>query len=245
VFPPSPSLLCILIAVCPVAIYCVILARINRGPHPVVVAGIHDCAGLLLAMSGLLLVVLPGILTDFNFSARDIWLNNHYSSMKVLGHQAWLVFYACLVALYVLGVFGGGIFLLLSRRRVTSIYNVEPVVLDSILLQTLERLGVESTRVGNRVLVGYPKDSSGGRQPNLLVEVNPWPALRHVTLHWSEESAPGRKEIESEFVRALSAVQTPGHTVGAWLMRIAALLFTLLFFITYAFQFAQMHAQNW
>jgi hypothetical protein len=47
----------------------------------------------------------------------------------------------------------GAAFLLWVRRSTTSIYNIVPPVLDDVLAQTLEALGLTWTRVGQRWIV--------------------------------------------------------------------------------------------
>src|SRR5437868_14072259 len=53
----------ILAVLTPIAVYCWVLAAINRRDRPTLVSGIWDCVGLLVALSGILLVVGPVLLT--------------------------------------------------------------------------------------------------------------------------------------------------------------------------------------
>jgi hypothetical protein len=153
--PPLSSLLNSLVALFPIGIYCLVLARINRRPHPLLVPGVHDAAGLLLALSGVLFFVCPSILTGFNYRPRDIWLYDHFSSLRALGdHWLW-VWHLSLWLLYGFAVLGGSFLLMRSRRLTTAVYNVEPAALEETLGRVLDRLGLEWSRAGRNLLFRY------------------------------------------------------------------------------------------
>ena len=138
----------------PIGTYCLILARINRRPQPLVVRGVWDCAGLLLALSGILFFLWPSILTGFNYRFVDIWLYHRYGSAQGLGPQWRWVWPALLWLVYAVVVLGGCVLLLWKRRAVTCIYNVEPVVVEEIVPRVLDRLGLEWSRSGDRFAIG-------------------------------------------------------------------------------------------
>jgi len=52
-----------LIFLFPLALYCLVLAHVNRGRRPILVPGRWDCVGLLFGLSGLLARHLPMLLT--------------------------------------------------------------------------------------------------------------------------------------------------------------------------------------
>ena len=56
-----PTLLAFLI---PLAVYCWVLAAINRRGKPTMVGGTWDCAGMLLSAGGILLMVGPVVAPD-------------------------------------------------------------------------------------------------------------------------------------------------------------------------------------
>jgi hypothetical protein len=234
--PPIPNLVSSLVVLLPLGIYCVIIARINRRQHPLLVSGVRDCAGMLLALSGFLLFVIPSILTGFNYRPRDIWLFIHYGNFQGLGHEWWLVWWTFLWFLYVLVVFGGSCVLLWHRRRATSIYNVEPRILDEILEQVLKQLELGWVREGKRIYFGQ----SNAPNPGAYLEIDSWPAWRHVTLRWTRETEHARSVIEEELGRALAEVRTIENPASHWLMTASAFVFTLMFVLTVLLQIERM-----
>jgi hypothetical protein len=274
-------LLSSLVFLFPLGAYCVFIARINQRRHPLLVSGVQDCAGLLLAVSGFLLFVCPSILTGFNYRPVDVWLYNHYGTLPGLGHRAWVAWIMFLWALYLVAVFCGSGFLLWTRRLRTSIYNVEPEVFDQVLAFVLTRLELAWTRSDQRVFVDVsslamarlghetfpiprtspvtagslvstrpPPDGpnrprpalESGRSPvhlgsmETLLAVDPWPAMRHVTLHWTQQADPWREMVERELAAVLAEVRTRHNPVGTWLMTLAAGLFVLSFLVTVLLQ---------
>jgi hypothetical protein len=276
--PPTLNLLCGLVVLFPIGTYVLVIARLNRRSRPVLVSGVRDSAGLLLALSGFLFFLWPSLITGFNYWPRDIWLYNHYSSLKGLGHQWWWVWWGFLWLVYLVVVFGGSFLLMWSRRGVTVIYNVEPAVLNSVLERILDRLGPPWTRSQQRILIGHRSlftrelhrepvpagplpvsdglaaqeadrfaaavqvtaSSAAPEDWREVLEVNPWPALRHVTLHWSSEADNLRYAVDAALRRALAQVRTPENPAGHWLMAASACLFTLLFILTVLFQISRL-----
>jgi hypothetical protein len=270
-------LLSILVLFFPIGIYCWVLGRINRRKHPVVISGIQDCAGMLLALSGFLLFICPSILTGFNYRPRDIWLYNHFGFLKNNGSGWWWVWWLWLWIMYLAVLIGGSVFLLRKRRSVTCIYNVDPEVVDGVLAQVLQNQGLEWAREQTQWFIGskhvlaefparetYPAphtphlaihatvpagpvpDSSDNpfanfigearphdrRYQDLLLDLEPWPAMRHVTLKWAPGTEIWRGLIEPELTRALSQVRTSKNPVGRWFLVVGACIFVLLFFVT-------------
>jgi hypothetical protein len=148
----------------PIALYCLILGMINRRVHPVMVSGSWDFFGLLLAASGLILFGGPTLLAIYyDRDVRDFLLGNyrfvniHFTTLFLKWWLFWLLYYVI--------VLGGGALLVWSRRAVTSIYNVEPLIFDDNLALALDRTGVEWTRMGNRVFIGFRDRAGRGSLP--------------------------------------------------------------------------------
>jgi hypothetical protein len=57
-----------------------------------------------------------------------------------------------------------------------------------------------------------------------ILEVDSFPALRHVTLRWDPPSSPLRQEVEAELGRRLESTPAPEHQTGAWLTLIGLTL---------------------
>jgi hypothetical protein len=63
-----------------------------------------------------------------------------------------------------------------------------------------------------------------------VLALDPFPAMRHVTLQWPREAGPWRQEIEAELAHTLLEVRTPDNPAGLWLLAIGSTLFCLIFF---------------
>jgi hypothetical protein len=244
--PPSSTLLGAVIVLAPLAAYCLIIARINRRARPLLVTGTRDCAGLILALAGVVFYLGPGLLTDFRFRPRDVWLYNHYSSLRGFpaekAHEGWLLGWTVVCLAYVAAVVGGALLLLWRRQRTTSVYNVEPGAFDVALLRALGDLGLAWTRDENQIRV------VGGGAPDGLtavVEVAPWPAMRHVTLRWSADACRVQPLVEARLAQALGQVWTRTNPAGRWLMVASAGLFVLLFGLTVLYQAARFFEGLW
>jgi hypothetical protein len=203
---------------------------LNRGRHPILVSGVWDCVGLLFAMSGFLLLGGPAILTGLHEQWRLTWLLGQTKNLRELeeGWPLWIVLWVLYFAL----VLSGAVLLLRRRRRLTAIYNVDPLVFEEGLVHALERSGVAWMRDGPYRLRLGVQAAGAAKAPNTWVEelrVDPFPALCHVTLKWSKANGALRQEVEAELARVLAGVYTRRNPVGTWFLSLALSLFLLLF----------------
>jgi hypothetical protein len=130
-------------------------------------------------------------------------------------------------------------------------------MLDTVLDRILDRLGLSWTRSQRHILIGAralvptevtseslpaepPEPLEVGRDDRVVLEVNPWPAFRHATLHWSSGAGNLRPALDAALRRALGQVRTPENPAGHWLMAVCACLFTLLFILTVLFQISRL-----
>jgi hypothetical protein len=246
-------LLLVLVFLVPIAAYCLILATINRRLHPVMVAGAWDAAGLLCAASGGLIFVGPAIIAVFyRRSVSEVPAEGaSMPSFAELFTQWWLAW-----LIYLVVVIGGAILLLWLRRRKTMIYNVVPEDFDRLLVQLLDRLGLEWNRLGNRVFIAAGREAARAvgveyreayaadalvaaeivpmaapPRPagEAVVDLEPFHTMCHVTLHWRRHSGLVREEVEAELDRALAHLPAPEHPTAGWLMGVAAFLLALIF----------------
>jgi hypothetical protein len=248
----------------PIAVYCLILGMLNRRPTPVLVGGLWDCLGLLLATSGLVLFGGPAILAAlYQQEVRDFllgkprWANIDFGELLEFWWRVWLLYY--------LAVLGGGALLLWLRRGVTSVYNVEPAAFDDILAHVLDKLGLEWTRLGDRVFIGPHgtlvrggtgpaklPDSPGletspprrAQGPEAILDLEPFFATRHVTVHWRSATGSVRAEVEAELVRVLNQVAAPANPAGNWFMITASCLFALIFICVAVNVFLQIYVRK-
>lgn len=207
----------------PLAVYCLFLGLVNRRPHPVMMPGPWDFTAALFAVSGFLLVGGPIILSRFRQQTLDWWL---FSDSEA-DFSAWGWFWRVTWVLYFVAVLGISWYLLGRRQRETSIYNVETDVLDEAVTQVLERLQLPWKRYENRVYIG-PSSTS----PEMMVlTLERFPALCHVTLHWSAGHESTRDEVEGELKRFLADVWTMHNQTGIWFLSLACSLFSVSFFL--------------
>jgi hypothetical protein len=233
----------------PVAAYCLLLAAINRRPHPVMVSGPWDAAGLLFAASGGLLYVGPAILwMRFIGEVSTPAVGRSFLDVFLPSWRIWLAYYVVLIA--------GSIALLWLRRGKTVIYNVAPPDFERVLALLLDRLGLDWNRLGNRVFVGAGQEAAkpvalpyehafasdplvaaeaaaalpAPRPPGeAVLDIEPFAGMCHITLHWRRQEGYIREELEAELERALAQMAAPDHPTGGWLMGLAGFLLALIF----------------
>jgi hypothetical protein len=205
----------------PLTLYCLILALINSRQRPLAVSGVWDFAGVLFAASGLLLAGGPSVMTGLNEHWRMFWLLGRKGDLADLSEESWLV--SLLVSgLYFLVVLLGSAVMLWRRRRTTSIYNVEPAAFETTLTQVLEEQGLTWTRRGKQLWIAAPIG------PGVLLEVDAFPALRHVLLFWAGGSGPLRQQVEDGLREGLGRVHTEDNPAGSWFLWTGACLFLLM-----------------
>jgi hypothetical protein len=253
--PRSSHLLNTLIVLMPVAVFCLVIARINRRPYATVRSGVQDCGLLIFAFSGILFYLGPGLLTEFNFSVRDVWLINHYSFIKGMpeerGHQLWRVWWTLSCLAYALVVGGGLLLLLWKRRNSTAIYNVNTAQFEHVLGGVLDRLGLTWSRTGRQLDIrakrlasaesnGVARNGSWAGLPNesARLVIEPWTLMSHVTLDWSPGSSELKTLIEDRLLQALQTVRRPERPNNGWMVA-AAGLFLLLFALSVLYQVAR------
>jgi hypothetical protein len=239
----------------PVAIYCAVLAGINRRQHPLMVSGRWDLVGLLFAASGFLLLVAPVLLSGLYYRAvRELPLVRQPGTaarlLTELVRQQGAVWWG-----YYAAVLLGILVLFWRRRRVTIIYNIEPGILENHLEQVLGRLGLCWWRQGRNYYLGtrqwegtagekhpltagsavstasppvLPPNTAPASSARLLLTVEPFALCYNVTLHWSKWAGSWQASVEAELERELAQVETRNNPVSGWLLGLALTLFLLI-----------------
>lgn len=192
--------------VLPVACYLIFLGWVNRQPRPSFVSGPVDFVGLLFASSGFLIVGGPAALSAFNERWRQFWVLGEIGSLMEGLDAAREVWLWLAVGYYFVVVAGCG-WLCWRRRDSTCIYNVDPGVTATALLEVCDRLDVAVTCAGERFVLGL--------ETTLVVEE--FAAMRHVTLRWSPVDAALRSAVEAELERWLGRRDVAENDTGAWL----------------------------
>ncbi len=248
----------LLLCLFPVALYCVVLAMLNRRLQPTLVPGAWDFLGLLFAASGLLLFATPRLLNEmFARALGNIILEEHDPARTASGNFltlwwiAWTAYYGI--------VLGGSAVLIWLRSNRTIIYNIGPPDLERALALALGRLRLAVTRAANRLYI-----ASGGAaapepvpEPQLtavsanpldavpeqtalparvatgeaVLDVEAFETMWNVTLHWRTQSGGLRQEVEDALARELREVRTYDNPVGSWFLGVAGFLFALIFMI--------------
>lgn len=242
----------------PLALYFLFLSSVNRRSHPVVVPGAWDFAGVLLGVSGFLIVAGPFVVVSLNDRWSDFWLYNITAPAGTLSGAGW---YAQLVLWlgYFALVIGGGVLMLSKRRRVTSVYNVQPGVFRDAVCEVLDRLELEWQRDDRRFVIrspsavplaaapttmtgaahaaAAPQTLVGGSVPRgcQRLEMQIFTAMQHGSLYWPAGTDALRERFEIELADVLGSSTTLPNSSGRWFLIVAALLFAIAFTILIGF----------
>ena len=226
----------------PLALYLLLLGWVNRQPRPMFVSGPIDFVGVLFAASGFLLVGGPAALSAANENWRMFWLLGETASPAEgaleAPRQAWMI----VAGLYFVVVVAVCAVVLWRRRAITCVYNVEPAAVDSALAEACARLGLAPIRSGGLYVFGLSAGPGEVRHPegiqaphvrprsgqapvrseeyggqSGILEVEPFEAMKHVTLRWEPADTPLRAAVEGELERRLAAAGSPYHETAGWL----------------------------
>jgi hypothetical protein len=227
----------------PLAVYCVILATLNRQKHPVMVAGGWDFVQVIFGCSGFLVFGGPAILTGFSQRWRAYWLTGRKGALPTMGDDWWL-FWFLIWGVYFAIVLGTVIGVIYRRQRQTAIYNIQPGTLHDSIGLVLDRLGFDWKRdrqgylIGPRAIVGVEAGKPLPAQPmprfepgtEIELAIDTFPGMRHATLTWQAEAGSVRQEVEDELAGVFSELDLPANPVGTWLLWIGGFLFLAMFF---------------
>jgi hypothetical protein len=237
---------CILAFLAPIAVYCWVLAAVNRRDRPTMVHGLWDCVGMLLALGGILFIVVPVLLNRFFVKLLDElpFAEDDFEARWEEVMRQWWFFWGGYFTLLLVAI---GL-MLWWRRSKTVIYNVDPDRFGQVLHDGLQRLDLVYARVGDRLLIAAKPlaqddggDSSASEAANkraaspatlrgeaeLLVEV--FPSMCNVSLHWLRSNGNMRAAIEKQLNGALEAARIFDNPAANWFMGVTGLLFGLVF----------------
>jgi hypothetical protein len=216
----------------PLTLYLLFLAYLNARRHATLISGPWDFVGVLVGVGGFIVAggwfILQGLSHQWQ---ATMLLEGRARNVQNVAHNpvALLLWFLC-ISYFVL-VVGGAAWLLWRRQKVTVIYHCETNQFIDTLLESIQRLGLEATYRANQFVI---RDLAGKRPgpavDGLVLEVDPFPAMRHITLCWDPADNPGRRAIEAELARRLQEVESRPSPVAVWLLTVAGCLVALMLF---------------
>jgi hypothetical protein len=225
----------------PIALYCLYLAMLHNRRSPTVISGPWDFAGVLMALSGFLLIGGTILIFSLHTAARDYWLRGGgfgdfrrtHSQVDALTITVW--------GIYAIALIGGSAWLIVSRANFTSVYNVTPAEMEMIVENLCGRLGLSFAKRGARFLVGHERaaldtataDGSSrlsGTIRKATFEVDGSASLRQVSLRWLFTSPESRRDLEAELVRDLNQFDSSAGTVSGWFITAGGAVMIVMIF---------------
>jgi hypothetical protein len=218
--------LSILAFLVPVAVYCWVLSYINRRVKPTMVSGTWDSAGMMLAASGILLVVFPFLLYLF-------FLRKYQGEFSPEGEQSVLYWWGTTWCLYFALLVFGVARALWTRRNRTVFYNVDAEAFGHVLSDVMGTLELKHARLGNRLVIWEQKQEQRATTEvshacaELVVEA--FPPMCNVTLRWVHGEAKWRPIFEKHLADELDRTRLLDNPSAGWLMGMSGVLFGLIF----------------
>jgi hypothetical protein len=245
--PQFQVLLTFVVSLFPLAVYCLILAGINRRERPLVARGVWDFAGVLAALSGILLWTGPVLLQHL---MRRSFVENVAQDSPQPFEDFWTRWWLIWAAYYVLIVAGAALLLVL-RGSVTVVYNVDAERLPGALVKTLHHLGFDiAQNQHHQVLIAPAKSlaptgpagaagsatNDNGPQPfSAAVEFDVFPSMCHATLHWYTDDRKIRNEVELELPKQLADSRPADNPAALWFLSASTVLFGFIILGTAAY----------
>ncbi len=239
-----------LIFLFPLALYSLALAYLNRSRRPVLVPGVWDAVGLLFGLSGFLLWTVPTFLTVL--LTRAVGALPIGEALAAWEHAwlVWLIYYG-LVAIVVLVMlalrrhktlvynvdpdrFADRLGAALAELGLDSVARGNRrVIAPAEAFTTTEVAPTAITADAGRLpalpaLTAAPVKTlrampGGPRYAELIVD--PFVAMRNVTLHWESYTPRVRREIESQLARTLADAVAPDNPAAGWFLSFSGLVF--------------------
>ncbi len=240
---PNLLVLCMIVFTClfPLTIYCLILAYVNHRPRPTMVPGAWDFVGVLLGLSGFILVGGPLLVAAVDDLFRQFWFQGNWADLRtrLSDSNLWLGIWGVYFVLLIVAVR----WQLTGRQAWTAIYNIEPRKTKEIVYEALKQQGheVQMHPTGLRVRsashrpdhpFGLPAIAAGGESS--WVEVDETHASHHALLHWNEIPRQQRQAVENTLDQLLGKVASADNPVTGWLLTaVGAFLIIMLFCVLF------------
>lgn len=260
--PQLQVLVTFVVSLFPLAVYCLILAGVNRRDRPLLVRGLWDFAGVLAAVSGMLLWTGPVLLQHL---MRRSFVESVAQDSPQPFDEFWARWWLIWAAYYVL-IIAGAALLLVLRSSVTVVYNVDAERLPGALVKTLHHLGFDiAQNQHHQVLIapaksltpagpgsaepgsvgpGNAEPGGEGPQPfSAAVEFDVFPSMCHATLHWYAQDATVRKEVELELPKQLADCRPADNPAGLWFLSASSVLFAFIILGTATYILATLYGR--
>jgi hypothetical protein len=220
----------------PLAFYLLVLGWINRRPRPVMMGGAWEFAGVLFALSGVLLIGGPAFLASVDEKSRWFWLLGETEPARAssagsetqLGRPTpaelgatepargwsdagWTTnLWTIVRLLYLVVVAVGAGFILWGSRRLTSIYNVHAAALFTALELAFQRLGLATDRTGDSFLIrGRLPEAPQAESKSDAVQAGPPPAK-------ASAAAPTLATADANTVLHVNVFSAMRHVTLRW-----------------------------
>jgi hypothetical protein len=135
---------------------------------------------------------------------------------------------------YFVLVVGGAAWLLIRRKPVSVIYNIDPVEAKNLIPEVVKRMRLTGAWRGREFWIEFP-EKVGIRR--VIVAVTVLPALRHLMFRWPEDSTDARRRIETLAKGVLAELHSPNNPTASWFLTAATGLFSLLLVLLALFVF--------
>lgn len=253
----------------PVAAYLLYLALINGRTHPTMISGPWDFVGVLFATSGFWLVGGPVILSVFHARWRPAFMHGEMAGLasgdwSFVWVLAWLLYFgvvlsvaafflwrrrACTLvynvdALQLEDALGQVVARLgLGAARVGNRIVFQPAGL-AVANELSQAVQVRSTLSADPGIEPAPDGplevQEAGKKILAKLDLDPFPAMRNVTLHWRRDRAGIRRDVEAELSRHLAELEAPDNPAAGWFLTISSCLFSAIFLALVGFLLLSM-----
>jgi len=238
--------ICALLAfLLPIGFYCLILASVNRRGKPLIVSGVWDSIGLLFAVSGFFLATMPMLVSEFYFRTFTLAGSGEFLALWLQHWILWLVYFLFLIS--------GSALMILWRAHKTMIFNVDPELFPKALERTFANVGM-AIRMRNQQRLILAPETRGESQESMAItqavpkaavapedsryaelDIEIFPPMRHITLHWGNCAPEVRRQIENELEKCLESTAPLDNPAAGWFLNISGLIFGTLLMVVLAF----------
>jgi hypothetical protein len=242
----------------PVAAYLLYLALINGRTHPTMISGPWDFVGVLFATSGFWLVGGPVVLSVFHSRWRPAFVHSNMSGLasgdwSFLWVLTWLVYFTLVLVVAVFFLWRRRAYTLVYNVDVPQLEEALAQVVARLGLGTgrvgnrivfqgpgveiekelSEAIAVRAGLASGPVLTlptdGQSAEQEAGKKVLAKLDLDPFPAMRNVSLHWRGDHAGIRRDVEAELARYLAELEAPDNPAAGWFLTIASCLFSAIF----------------